>query len=314
MVEARFGVHWLTFTVPGMASDSVLDALGGGVGRVESIGGFGQPLSRCHESGARVYFGSDRPDQPVCVNVPGEVCDDWSAEAIAWACDLKGICTRLDLAADLEPSDLARRRLVEMRRAWLRGQVETKMAPGSHRWLKDEGPEQGCTAYFGGKTSKLQLRAYDRRGPLRLEWQWRPDKLPGQMAARLLRHSGARVMWRSLAHATRFPMTWYRELLEGDCIELTQPKEEPCELGEFVEEFRKQWGPSLYALRLCGYTIDDLSVVPRSPMKGELAAKFLKWSGEAEQLGYDGSKLKQEVMCRLKHGSTTKGSADQSQS
>ena len=265
-----------------------------------TAGAFGQPRSLTHESGARVFFGSPRPEQPVVVNVPGEVCDDWSKEATTWARDLHATVTRLDLAADLGPSDKARGRLLQMRRAWLRRQVETRMAPTSHQFLKDEGPDQGCTCYFGGKTSDLQLRAYDRRGPLRLEFQFRPDRQVGRVLPGIIESQGVASMWRSLAYACVFPMDWYQALLKGRTLELRREVREATALEESIEQFRQQLGSTIWAYQQLGITLADLARAPEAPMRGDLAVKLLRWAKEGSSLGYDGAKLAAEVKCRLK--------------
>ena len=300
MDEVSHSIHWLTFTAPGCSTDQVMEVMGGGFGRAEERGAFGQPRSLTHESGARLFFGSPRPEQPVVVNVPGEVCDDWSQEATAWAKDLRGVVTRVDLAADLGPSDKARGRLLQMRRAWLRGQVRTRMAPTSHQFLKDEGPDQGCTAYFGGKTSDLQLRAYDRRGPLRLEFQFRPDRKTGGFLPGIIQSQGVASMWRSVAYACVFPMDWYQALLKGRVLELRRAVKEATALEQALDQLRHQVGSTLWAFQQLGLSLADLARAPDSPMRGDLAAKLLRYAKEGSALGYDGDKLAAEVKCRLK--------------
>ena len=136
-------LHWLTLTTDHSAED-VLDRLGGASSKHEAIGGYGHPRSICHESGARIYCGSRRADQPVCVNMPGEVCERHAAEGISWSEDLAGVVTRADLAVDLDPPELARARMIEMRRAWKSRQVETRISSFDEHRSAD-----GWTWYFG---------------------------------------------------------------------------------------------------------------------------------------------------------------------
>lgn len=297
MDQVSAGIHWLTFACRGRSSDEVLAGMGGGHGRAEDIGGFGHPRSLVHESGSRVYFGASDDSQPVVVNVPGEVCDAWSEQAVSWAVDLGAYVTRVDLAADLEPSDKARRRLVEMRRAWKRRQVETRMSPSSHEWMSNA---EGCTAYFGGRQAAVRLRAYDRRGPLRLEFQWRPDdRKVRELLPKALQRWGPMMTWRTLAAGVKFPMPWYRQLLAGETLEFTRAAAEESSLEQVADQLREQFGRTLWAMRILGMQLTDLAVAPEAPMRGDLAAKFLRWAAEGERQGYDGEKLRQEVRCRL---------------
>jgi hypothetical protein len=295
VAEARTGLHWWTFT-SGQSQEAVCDRLGGSFSQVEGIGGYGHPYSICHESGARVYFGSPRDDQPVCVNVPGEVCDSWSGEAVTWAQDLAGVVTRADVALDLDPPEKARGRMIEMRRAWRAGKVETSIKKfAEHRSEKPEG----WTWYFGGKSSYLRMRGYDRRGPLRLEFQLRPEKQTGEHLPEIIARRGVSSVWRSLAHSIRFPMRWYENLLVGDVAKLPETVREESLLEKVIDQLQLQLGASVWALQQLGVTLDDLSTPPEQ-IRGDVAAKFLRWADEAKGVGYDGEKLRREVRCRLK--------------
>ena len=95
-------------------------------------------------------------------------------------------------------------------------------------------------------------------------------------------------------------MPWYRELLKGEKLGWPTQKQEESSLAEIIDQLKTQLGASYWALRLLGMQLTDLEVAPERPMRGDLAAKFLRWAREADGLGYDGSSLRQEVKCRLK--------------
>jgi hypothetical protein len=296
-LKAACGMHWLTFTTSSEL-DVVLDALDGRFSSTQGKGGFGHPFSFVHESGASVFHGSKRDDQPLVVNVPGETCEHWSAEMLKAAFTLKGCITRVDVALDLEPADKARRRLVEMHRAWKRGKVQTLMSKTSHTMYQSEGELDGWTAYFGGTSSKCRLRAYDRRGPLRLEWQFRPEKQVGAFLPGHIIDKGPEALWRTLSQSAVFPMPWYRDLLHGDAIEWTKGEKVDSSLRDAIEQLRTQMGPTLWALKLLG-ALDDLCVEPEKP-RGEILRKFSRWSKEAAGEGYNNQELERELTCKSK--------------
>lgn len=317
MHSAAVGIHWWTFSTS-VEAEAVLDVLDGSHSEVEYVGGFGHPQHVVHETGAKVYFGSKRKEQPVVVNAGGEVCERASADLVAWADALGGRVTRCDVAADVEPADLARRRLVQMHRAWVRGKVETRMSPESHDLYKSEAADGGMTAYFGGKSSKLRLRAYDRRGPLRLEWQWRPDAQVGRTIPGMILKAGVASVWRGLAHSAVFPLPWYRELLEGEAVTWKYAQAEENTFLKAVEYIREQLGASLWALRMIGLTLDDLAVPPERP-RGRIIEKFTRWAEDADRFAYEcaqaaereglevptvgvwsGDRLRRELQCRSK--------------
>lgn len=301
MADVSYQGHWLTAAVDNLPAEAVLEALGGSHGDGESLWAYGQPKRCVHESGASVHFGSAREDQPVVLNVPGEVCEGWWDEALGWVDSIGGRITRCDLAADVGPDDAARGRLVEMVDVWKRGKVETRMDVKSHHLLQSDRPGDGWTAYFGGKTADLKMRVYDRRGPLRLEFQWRPARQMSVHVAEMLRKRGVPSCWRALAENVVWPMPWYKELVAGETVELRRDLESETTFLRAVAEMRRQAGSNLWALQLLGISLDDLAVDPGENMRGDQGAKFLKFAREAEELRYaDGSKLREAVKCRLR--------------
>lgn len=295
MVAAAVGLHWLTFACR-TAVDQVCDRLRGGFAPVETIGGYGHPKSVCNESGARVFFGSKREDQPTVVNLPGEVCEGWAAEGIEWAEQLGAYVTRVDVACDLSPPELARSRMMELRRAWRAGRVDTRVRTFSeHR----SEPPDGWTFYWGGKAANLRLRVYDRRGPLRLEFQARPERDAGERLPEIIARRGAASLWRGFARAIPFPVPWYRELCVGDAVQLAPDVSEDSAFLKVLEQLQLQLGATFWALSELGVTLDELATPPEQ-IRGDVAAKFLRWAGDATAEGYNGAKLESEVRCRLK--------------
>lgn len=296
-VQATAGVHWLTLATS--ADEQHVDECLGGLGAPERPGGFGHPCHRVHESGARVYCGSRFDEQPIVINAPGEVCEGWADPLLGFGVELEAWVTRCDFACDVEPADLARRRMFEMKRAFRAGRCETNMKRDSFTEERSYGPDSGFTFYFGGKTARLRMRAYDRRGPLRIETQWRPERNVGEVLPESILKHGAAHWWRSTAAACKFPMPWYRELLDAPRQVLPQLPDVAGALDEVLTQFRQQWGAALWAFGLLGMTLEDLQHVPER-LRGSQGAKLLSWARAADASGGDGGKLRAEVAKRCR--------------
>lgn len=299
LIESKIAGHWLTFTTPYSAGE-VLTVLGGGHGDAEPTWAYGQKARIVHESGAAVYFGSDRKDQPVAVTLTGDVCEGYWGEGLDWCEKLEGRVTRADLANDVGPDDQSRRRLIEMITAWRRSRVETKMRRSSLEVRRSDRPGEGWTAYFGGRTADLKLRAYDRRGPLRLEWQWGPSRDAAPEVAGWFKKHGLVTWWRRLATAAVWPMPWYKALLADDAERVPVEREDETRFNQAVAAVRDQLGASLWAMLTLGLKLEDLAVDPGKKLRGDVAAKFHRWSKEADENGYDGAALREAITCRLK--------------
>lgn len=301
MIEVKYSGHWLTMVAPlGVDVVGVLDLLGGSHGAVQQGGQFGQPRKIVHETGASLHFGSEREDQPVVVNLSGETCDHHFGDGLEWVGKLGARVTRVDLAADVGPEDQARGRLKEMVSTWKRGRVETSMRRTSHALIRSDRPGEGWTAYFGGKSADLQLRCYDKRGPLRLEAQWRPPKLQAGSVASEIKTRGVASCWRSLFKSAVWPMPWYQHLLAGDAMVKQADEQVSATFWKAVISAQEQIGATLWALHVLGVTMEDLVKDPGDQLRGDVAAKFLRWADEAGPHGYDGDALRSEVKCRLK--------------
>ena len=301
-MQVTFGVHWWRFSTAVTDVDEVLDSLagvsGGNFGPVEHRGAFNQPRRFLHTSGASVYFGSSVEGQPIVVEVPGEACEQLSADDLAlWCGNLRDSrVTRVDVAADVEPASEARARLIEMRDVFRKGQCETRIPSTSTRFYENDQPgEEGCTLYVGSTQSECMNRTYDRRGPLRSEWQWKPEHpIVRASIPEALQRSGVAALWRSLASRCVWPMKWYRDLLEGRCADIAHAPARPDDLAKTVDAIIEQLGPSLAALQLLGVGMDDLAKMPAKP-NAEQVRKWESWCEQAPGLGYDPSKLKAKV-------------------
>ncbi len=287
-VTATAGVHWLT-----MGTDAPMDHVEdvfGGLGEPERPGAYGHPFKRVHESGAAVYCGSRLAGQPLVVNVPGEVCETWAEPILVYSVELDAWLTRGDFALDVHPPDLARKRLREMHRAFRAGRCETNMRRDSWDLITNSRAGEGWTLMLGGKTAQLRMRAYDRRGPLRIETQWRPERDVGRELPELILKHGAGHWWRSTAAAVKFPMPWYRELLEQPAQVIPQVPQVGAALAEALEQFSQQWGQALWAFGMLGLGLEDLQRIPEA-LRGSQVAKLVAWGQAGKSLGYDGDRL-----------------------
>ncbi len=282
------GVHW--WTAATYKTITEVKSVMGDLGPPEAPGAFGQPTFRCHESGTRVYCGSERSSQPIVINAPGEVCEGWWKQLAGWTEDLGARVTRYDLANDVEPAGEARSRLVEMHSSFQLGKCETNLK----KWRLEQSGE-GWTLYLGARGSALMMRAYDQRGPLRIEMECRPsdDDVAECVPGRLLNRGPAHC-WRTLAQRVAFPMTWYRDLVDGESEILPAGVRVEAALDDMLVQLRKQWGPALWALQQLGLTLDDLATAPGS-LRGSKAAQYRSWSAAADAMGYDSRKLRREV-------------------
>lgn len=298
MSHIKCGLHWYTLAVPlGTALDRVMDVVGGNYGQHPEIGGgFNHPHHMLSDRGVRIYFGSRREDQPIVINATGEVCESWSDELISAAAELEARVTRADLAVDIGPANLATRRLLAMVKAWEAGRVKTRIEKAVHiRPLA--GAAKGHTLYVGSETSTVRMCAYDERGDLRIEWRIRPDNQLGDALPEILARKGVAPVWRALAFRAVFPMTWYRELLEGDVATWDTQAGDPSSFTKTVEYLRDSYGSLFFALYACGLELSDLAVEPDKP-RGRDLVKWRTIADTAAAAGYDGTKLQEIIKCK----------------
>jgi hypothetical protein len=266
----QFGLHWLTFSLPAQR----LDKLPSGWSAPERRGGFGRRYARLHESGAQVFFDDD---EFAVVNVNGETCEHWSREWLEAAAKVGGKMTRVDVACDVEPPDLARRRMLDMRRAFMSGRCETLVERFEEHRSYGEG--DGFTWYFGGRQSAVQLRAYDRRGPLRLEFQWRPDD-SSKLLSQVLLSSSVPALWRMLGQKLIFPFAWYVELLRGEALTIDRVAPAVASWQKAAMAMHEQHGVTLWALRMLGVPARELERPPGEKIHHDVAAKLRNWARE----------------------------------
>ncbi len=254
----------------------------------------GHPFKRVHESGMAVYCGSDRPGQPLVINAPGEVCEHWADQLGGWFVELDMRTTRIDVAMDVHPPELARKRIAHMHRAFKLGRVESRMHRDSCTIIKSDGEGEGWTLYLGRPQSELMMRAYDRRGPLRIETQWRPQGEAREIVPELLVRKGVSHMWRRCASRVRLKLPWYEELLAGDIEDVPPDPRLSSPLDEAMFQLNRQFGATFFMLGEMGFTLDDLRSTP-AQFSGVQSRKFATWLDAHERAGNEVSDARREL-------------------
>jgi hypothetical protein len=247
----------------GEVLELVRGELGGHFGET-CKGRFNQPQGIKHESGLTVHYGAQVEAQPVVVEMPGEACECFLDSQISeMGCNLEGRMTRLDLAEDAEPAQEARSRLMSMHELWKGGEVDTGIRITSMDLIQSNRPGQGWTMYCGSRQSPLFMRAYDKRGPLRIEWEFKPQGQIRGMMPRLLREGGPTKWWRWMARHAVWPLPWYEELLSGPLPDARLARAPASSAIQSLQAIRHQWGPKLDLLLKGGLRPEDLTRVPR---------------------------------------------------
>lgn len=295
-------VHWATISTD-LDADSacgiVEDVLGGtftGSGR----GQFNQPMSADHETGLRVFHGAEDQGQPVVLCCDGETCDRLGESSIQGVLRATGgRLTRLDVAEDVEPASDARVRLLAMREAYKAGQAATRKRLTSWEWRESGSPEDGCTLYVGRRQAETFLRAYDRRGPLRLEWEIKPcSRERGSSLTASFVRVGAGPLWRGAARTVEFGFPWYQSLLEGDAVTVTGSTRDAQDLDELVAALRQTCGPAIELLRVAGYDLAGLGRMPAT-MGSRALAKYRRIANDLSAVGLDGGAVLERLkQCR----------------
>lgn len=270
--------HWLTFSAQG-DPERLRKILGGDAYST----GIPSTAFACdgywiHESGAHLHY--DFKGRRVILDAAGDNATNWADHWFKTAVHVQGRITRLDLAREIGPPELARKRMISMRRAWFSNQVETKIRTFEESRSYAEG--SGFTWYFGGRCSELRLRVYDRRGPLRLEFQWRPDDREALLAELLSKDLGA--CWSMFTSKLLFSFKWYKRAM-GTSPQLawtTTPQPSPWE--KVAAELRQQWGFTLWALRQLGVETKDLERDPAT-MKNKTRGQVWAWACAAGERG-----------------------------
>jgi hypothetical protein len=299
-MQAAFATHWFRFSTAEQDVDHVLDSIagvsGGDFGPVEQRGRFNQPMRFLHTTGTAVYFGSKKDAQPIVVDVPGEACELVSVHDLStWAENVKGRVSRIDLAVDVEPASDARRRLLEMHDEFRKGACDTRIPKTSNLLIQSDQPGDGWTLYVGSRQSDTMCRVYDRRGPLRVEWEFKPSNVQvRESLPSTLRRFGAAGLWRGVAQACIWPMPWYQDVLKGQCADIARCPTKPNDLARTMSAILEQLGPTLAALQLAGVGLGELACMPTKP-NAEQLRKWEAWVAQAPDLGYDPKLLEAEV-------------------
>jgi hypothetical protein len=172
------GVHWYRGTTALMDHVEVLSTLTDAWGtEVVPLGHGRHGYQDGYQVGeVFVWHHPERSDMGVCVEVPGQACELLGGTEVAWIHRTLGLrAARLDVALDGVPFTPA-----DLREAWEAGDVRTrakvpKDAREDRRWRKSkwESNNEGDTFTMGSRTSTQFARCYDRRGPVRLELEWK---------------------------------------------------------------------------------------------------------------------------------------------
>jgi hypothetical protein len=293
MVAASFALHWFRFTSH-EDMEAVCDRIGGEFGPVEHHGNFNQPCRIQHESGARIFFGSPRAEQPLVCDVPGEACERAAERFVAVADDLRANVTRYDVACDVEPAELATKRLMSCWRAVRSGKCDTHIPATSVHLIKSERPDEGNTLYVGSRESTKFFRIYDRRGPLRCEVECKPGKEMRAHVPDLLRRYGMQHAWSNAASSLVFPFDWYQQLYVKNQVDLQPPERSPTELLTLLDSLSQQVGVSLFMLQSAGL---DLTKLVRAPgnVSGDWVRAWRQRSYDADEMGLDGEAIRKVI-------------------
>jgi hypothetical protein len=137
------------------------------------------------------------------------------------------------------------------------------------------------------------LRAYTRRGPLRLEWQVKPTTPAARSAwATQLTQFTAGEVWRTFGRRCEWPAAWYMQVLDGKAAIVPQLIDETRGLTELLDQLRQQHGPTLWVLQQLGISLGDLTREPANP-SGQWLAQMRHFARDADRLGHNGQRLLQ---------------------
>lgn len=297
MVEVSHRIHWLRYSLR-CDYRAVRDSIGGEWSEPVERPAYNQPRHVLHETGARLYYGSEFEHQPNVLDVAGEVCDGYAEFFRHKGAELGGRLTRFDVAADVEPEQLARRRLRQMVSEYRRGKCETRMRQGpkgSCKLVQSDAPGDGWTAYFGRPTSEVYIRAYDKRGPLRIEFQIAPQgRQERGILAQAVATADVPKLWRTYATRCIWPNDWYRQLVAGDVVELDSPDVLPSTFRDVLAAIQDQYGETLWALDKMGVSVAELLREP-DPLTRTKKMRFKRLAEGANKAGYDGDELCREL-------------------
>lgn len=277
--------------------ESVLGVVGGAFDEPDRRGKFNQPYRRVHSRGLEVHFGSGREEQPIVLECAGAACDLLTADDhVMLAENLKASATRMDLAADLGEPEEAHRYLMQARRKFQAGECKTKLRKASTDYHDARDRGQGETVYFGSRQSELYCRMYTKRGPLRVEFEVKPEaSCVREWLPFALKKYGAAGLWRWCGKRIEFPLPWYQDLLLGEVAEVSRAIEAETRLEGTMAALRRQFGQSFFALLLAGVKLEDLADGSKK-WRVQQQRRFATWPADARALGYDPSALEKRLL------------------
>lgn len=261
-MEVIHSVHWLRYSVPSTDFKAACGPLEARIGQFDQPigrGGFNQPSRSCHDSGVAIYHGSSYDDQPIVVDCPGEACERLGHEVLAESCvETGGRVSRLDVAADVLPESSATPRLIEMRDLFRKGICTTLVRSGC-QWHESDGVGEGRTLYIGSRASECFMRAYDKRGPLRIEYELKPkDKTLRRFIASSLVKQGPASLWRGAAQLCVFEVEWFKKLMSGDAVEIQRRAASRSEIEESILFLGSTWAAYLQACVDSGVSVPEI--------------------------------------------------------
>ncbi len=315
-MQANYNFHWVRASTAEPDIDAVLATFGkpevaGGFGPITKSGAFNQPAHYLHDTGVKVYFGSKNPEQRIVIECPGEACEKVHyRHLMGWFTALPDCrLTRVDVAADVYPVSTATRRLRQMRRDFERGHCSTMIEPTSTEFYESKREGEGRTLYVGSRTSELFIRAYDRRGPLRIEPQYMPAdrRVRTSLPALLIEH-GPAALWRTLMARCTWPRPWFSDLMTGHNLDLHATPEDLPDLPAAIATLCQNNRAALVACAKLRITVDELATMAlnASPTNSREVQKWAKWSDEAPELGYDPTDLATLVASNRKRATPPK--------
>lgn len=246
-----FSVHWLTLTTSRPVEEVLAQRQDWGV--VEDRGGFGQPRRIVSESGLVVYFGSRRDDQPVVIVASGEVCERLP---VADVLRLGDKLTRFDVAADVMVEG-SREFILGMRDAAREGRLTGPFRAIS--LIDSDGPGEGVTLYLGSPNSGQRLRVYNRRGPVRFEFQVRVSRVASEFLRHMLVHRFDELpsLWRGYGEDFKWEDPVWASLMAGPAVVTPRVPEPVPEFAKAVGALRAQYGVLLSMLERAGFVLAD---------------------------------------------------------
>lgn len=284
-VVTRPFCHYLTVTCLATpeAIRSQLQDLGD---RYMGSGGVGVKNYTHHDlmlSGAVISSAGLNTNGRNAVQLDGSTLDRLGGKATAFINRLRVLpnarATRIDLARDMSGASV----VWDVRDAFDDGRYLGRVKT-TDRWESKGTETPGRTFYMGATQSQLRLRAYDKRGPTRFEFQLR--KKSADHVWRDLMSKGYDAAWAScLKMLGEFRACWWWDLLNDVVGGSKVPREERSSLmGQTIARIRHQLGPTLEMLLASGVDVER-ELARAVKMTAEKRRQLALWQEEAEADG-----------------------------